>query len=470
MENTLTYQLIQSFSRQDIRLARQWLASPYHNQRADLPALFGCLALAVQKGRPPERADIWQHLFPGRPYDDQQLRLLLSYLFRSLERFLAIREFESGPFLEGRLLLQAYRRRQLPRHFAHAFRQEQKQLTRQPLRHPDYHLAHYGLELEHYQMESAEGRTRELNLQELEGQLTLAFLAMKLRQGCFALAHQAVFNTQYQLALKEEVLELAGRAPYAETPAVAVYYHGYRALRHPEQEELFPPFREKLMAALEVFPQEELRDLFLLGINLCIRRINRNRSAFLREALELYRRGIEAGILVEDGRLSRFTYNNVIGIALRLQELDWAEQFLHQYRPLLEPEQQEPTFSLNAARLAFTRRDYGRALTHLQGADYKDRINNLVAKTLQLKIYFELREFDLLESHLKAMQSFLRRNRRLGYHRQNYGNIARFTRRLLRLPPADGAARAALRMAIEQAEPLTEKGWLMEKLEEGEIK
>lgn len=467
MENTLTYQLIQSFSRQDLRLARQWLASPLHNQRTDLAVLFDFLAEAVRKGQLPEKKAIWQRLFPGQPCDDQQLRLLSSYLFKSLEQFLAIRELESAPLLAGRLLLQAYRRRQLPRHFTHAFRQEQKQLARQPLRHPDYHLAHYALELEHYQMESAEGRTRELNLQELEAQLTLAFVSMKLRQGCFALAHQAVFNTQYQLALEEEVLELAGRAPYAETPAVAVYYHGYRALRHPEREELFPPFREKLMAVMDAFPQEELRDLFLLGINLCIRKINRNRSAFLREALELYRRGIEAGILVEDGRLSRFTYNNVIGIALRLQELGWAEQFLHQYRPLLESEQQEATFSLNAARLAFTRRDYGRALTHLQGADYKDRINNLVAKTLQLKIYFELREFDLLESHLKAMQSFLRRNRRLGYHRQNYGNIARFTRRLLALRPGDKAGRKALQQAIESAEPLTEKGWLMEKLEEG---
>ena len=463
MENTLAYELIQTFSRQDIRQARQWLASPYHNQRADLPVLFDCLAEAGQKNQPLEREAIWESLFPGQPYDDQQLRLLLSYLFKSLEQFLASREFELDPFLEKRLLLQAYRRRKLPRHFTHAFRQEQKQLARQPLRHPEYHLAHYSLELEHYQMESAEGRTRELNLQELEEQLTYAFLAMKLRQGCFALAHQAVFNTHYHLALEEELLELASRPPYTEAPAVAVYYHGYLALRHPEEEELFTPFREKLMEALAVFPQEELRDLFLLGINLCIRKINRNRSAFLREALELYRRGIEAGILVEDGRLSRFTYNNVIGIALRLQELNWAEQFLHQYRPLLEPEQQEATFSLNAARLAFARKAYGPALTHLQRADYKDLINNLVAKTLQLKIYCELNEFDLLESHLKTMQAFLRRNRRLGYHQQNYGNIVRFTRRLIVLRPGDLTARQALLTEIELAEPLTEKGWLLEK-------
>ncbi|MCB0572348.1 MAG: hypothetical protein KDC66_21420 [Phaeodactylibacter sp.] len=464
MKNTLAYELIRSFSRQGLRQARQWLASPYHNQRADMQLLFDHLAEAAERGVPPERRSTWAVLFPGAPYDDQQLRLMVSYLFKLLERFLALRELEASPFLGGQLLLQAYRRRQLPRHFAHAFHYEQKQLERQPLRHPEYHQAHYALELEHYQMESAQGRTRELNLQELEEQLTFAFLAMKLRQGCFALAHQAVFNTHYSLALEEEILALAARQPYTDKPAVAVYYHGYQAMRHPEQEELFPPFREKLMEALEVFPQEELRDLFLLGINLCISKINRNRSAFLREALELYRRGIEAGILIEDGRLSRFTYNNVIGIALRLQELSWAERFLHQYRPLLEPEQQEATFSLNAARLAFAGKDYGLALTHLQRADYKDLINNLVAKTLQLKAYYELSEFDLLDSHLKTMQAFLRRNRRLGYHQQNYGNIVRFTRRLLALRPGDEAASKALQQAIESAGPLTEKGWLLEKV------
>jgi hypothetical protein len=464
MNHPLAQTLIQALTRAELRAARRWLTGPGHPRRQGALELFDYLAAAACRGSLASQEAAWAALYPDQPYNDQQLRLLLSYLLRSLERFLALRELEGDAFLPGRLLLQAYRRRKLPRHFAHALHRAKKHLDHQPWRHPEYLLAQYDLEQEHYQLQSAEGRTREFNLQEQEIQLTGAFLAMKLRQACFLLAHQAVFNTPYQVELEEELLALAARPPYAELPAIAVYRNGFRALRSPEQEDLFAPFRQQLMESLNSFPREELRDLFLLGINLCIRNINRNREAFLREALELYRSGIEAEVLVEEGRLSRFTYHNAIGIALRLGELDWAEQFLHRYRPLLEPEQQAAAFSLNAARLSFARRDFGQALLDLQQADYKDLINNLVAKTLQLKIYYELDEFGLLESHLKAMQAFLRRQRRLGYHQQNYRNITHFAARLLALPPGDKAARQKLRAAIEQAEPLTEKEWLMEKV------
>jgi hypothetical protein len=465
MNAPLAQTLIHSLTRAELREARRWLAGPGHPRRQGVLELFDYLAAAAQRGRPASQETAWAALYPDQPYNDQQLRLLLSYLLRSLERFLALRELEGDAFLPDRLLLQAYRQRKLPRHFAHVLQRARKRLGRQPWRHPEYLLADYALEQEHYQMESAEGRTREFNLQEQETQLTCAFLAMKLRQGCLLLAHQAVFNTPYQVELEAELLALATRPPYAELPAVAVYRDGYRALRSPEQEDLFAPFRQQLMQSLDCFPQEELRDLFLLGINLCIRNINRNREGFLREALELYRSGIEAGLLIEDGRLSRFAYHNAIGIALRLGELDWAEQFLHRYRELLEPEQQAAAFSLNAARLSFARRDFGQALLDLQQADYKDLLNNLAAKTLQLKIYYELGELGLLDSHLRAMQAFLRRQHHLGYHQQNYRNIARFAARLLALPPGDETVRQKLRAAIEQAEPLTEKEWLLEQLE-----
>jgi hypothetical protein len=465
MEKSLTAALIARLTSQERREARRWLAGPGHPGRQGVLELFDHLSASARRGSPSGQEAAWAALYPDQPYNDQQLRLLLSYLLRSLERFLVLRELESDAFLPERLLLQAYRRRKLPRHFAHALHRARKHLARQPRRHPEYLLADYALGQEHYQMESAEGRTRELNLQEQETQLTCAFLAMKLRQACFLLAHQAVFNTPYQVELEAELLALAARPPYSGLPAIALYRDGYRALRSPEDEGLFAPFRQRLMQSLAYFPREELRDLFLLGINLCIRNINRNREGFLREALELYRSGIEEGVLIEDGRLSRFTYHNAIGIALRLGELGWAEQFLHRCRELLEPEQQAAAFSLNAARLSFARRDFGQALLDLQQADYKDLLNNLAAKTLQLKIYYELGELGLLESHLRAMQAFLRRQRRLGYHQQNYRNIARFAARLLALPPGDEAARLKLRAAIAQAEPLTEKEWLLQQLE-----
>ena len=97
----------------------------------------------------------------------------------------------------------------------------------------------------------------------------------------------------------------------------------------------------------------------------------------------------------------------------------------------------------------------------LQKADYKDLLLSLAAKMLQLKIFYELTEFDLLESHLQAFGAFIRRKKALGYHRDNYQNTLHFTQKLLDTNRFDKAAWAALRAEIEATGALAEREWLL---------
>jgi hypothetical protein len=106
-------------------------------------------------------------------------------------------------------------------------------------------------------------------------------------------------------------------------------------------------------------------------------------------------------------------------------------------------------------------------MLNLQEADYKDLINNLIAKTLLLKIYYETDEFDALDAHLQSMQRFISRQRVIGYHRDNYLNIIRFTRKLTQLKWSDAAEIMSFRNQIDSAAPLTEKDWFFEMIRQG---
>ena len=90
----------------------------------------------------------------------------------------------------------------------------------------------------------------------------------------------------------------------------------------------------------------------------------------------------------------------------------------------------------------------------------------MVAKTLQLKIYYELQEFSLLDAHLKSVGTFLGRKEKMSYHQHNYYNIVRMTKGLLALPPNDKKAAEQLRKRMQKTEPLTERDWLLMKLNE----
>ncbi|MBX2927591.1 MAG: hypothetical protein KF852_07120 [Saprospiraceae bacterium] len=461
MQHALLPELIRTFSPSEQEEARRWLRSPAHNLREDLPRLFeALLPTADQDPAEPDREQVWGAVFPTQAFDDQEYRLRCSYLLSVLEDWLVWRRRRDFHLDAGAVLLAAYRERGLDRHFRRRLPRSREVLEHSPLRSPEYYLAQFQLEREAYLQDSRGDRLSPKNLQEQDDALSCALIGMKLRQACLALAHEQVVETGYRLAFVEEAMRWAQQPPYAGVPAVAVYRDTYSSLIKPDDDAAFRQCRESIFRHYHCFTPEDLRDLLLLALNTCIRNINRGRRLYLKEALELYRLGLESSLLTEHGYLTPYTYNNITGIALRLAEYDWAEAFVNDYKTQLAPEHQNTLYALNAARLAYSRKQYTAALRHLQSADYRDFFHQMTARIMQLKIYYETGENDLLSAHLKNTRALLRR-RRTSYHEQNYLHIIRFTEQLLRLRPYAPSAREKLRQKIETTEPLTERDWLL---------
>lgn len=173
---------------------------------------------------------------------------------------------------------------------------------------------------------------------------------------------------------------------------------------------------------------------------------------------------IDNQLLLHQGVISRFTFNNVLGIALRLEAFEWAENFVQTYTPHLRPSFREATRHFSRARLAFARKEYQSCLRHLQGAGYDDLFNQMAAKILALKVYFHLEEFDVLEHQIKSMNMFLRRHKNIGYHYKNWRNILKYMAKLITLNPHDRKAVRLLRERIAEESVLTEKPWLLAQL------
>ncbi|MFZ4635577.1 MAG: hypothetical protein ACOYNO_15335 [Saprospiraceae bacterium] len=461
MEHSVLWQSFSALTNLERKHLGYWLASPFFCRRPQPLRLFEYLQTCVQQAQTPDQ-DVAQTTTGAA--DAQAMRLLMSELLSHLEHFMVYQEkFE--PATDYHIHLAAgYRKRGLEKHFTRALRAARKDWAQQPHRHSDYFEAQTAIEYEQYQFQSSGHRTEALNLQALIDTTDTAFITRKLRQACFALSHQAVYKATYQLGLLDAVVQHLHRAPaLLELPAVALYYYCYRLLTEPDEEQHFSQFKT-LLFAQSALPPDEQRNLHLLAINYCVKKINQAQSRYFREVFDLYRSALQAGLLIENGVLSPFAYNNIVAIALKVHESAWAETFIHEYTPYLEAKHRESNVQLNLARVAYDRKHYGQALTHLQSADYKDLINNLISKTLLLKIFYETGEFDALDAHLQSMQSFLRRQRVIGYHRDNFSNIIRLTRKLMLHNPKSRSEVSALQQQIETETPLTEKEWLLDML------
>ncbi|MBC7774873.1 MAG: hypothetical protein H7246_05485, partial [Phycisphaerae bacterium] len=442
MEKSALLSLTRSFSSIEAREVRKFLQSPFFNQRQDVLLLFEHLA----SGGETTKDSAWGKVFgKDTPFEEQKLRLLMSYLHGLLEQYLAVKELISNPLGPQIQLATAYRKRKMPAAFERVRKNLDKAIEAQHLRNAEYHGWLYLLDWESHQVTYPENPTDVSLLRSAGKSIDTVFLSKKLQIVCLLAAHQTVYKSDTEEGWEAELVERAEQGEFARLPAVAVYLHCYRMLRNPSDEIHFQRFKTILLYDGDRFSAEELHGLFILAINYCVRRLNAGDAHYYGEALDLYKYGLSKNHLLEEGVLSRFTYHNIVAIGLHVGALDWVRYFINVYKNRLERRYRESVFSFNLARLAYAERKHHHVLELLQKANYRDPLHNLAAKTLLLKTYFDLGELDSLQSHLDAMRNYIQRKRVLGYHRNNYLNIIRYAEKLLRHTPHNRAATAALR-------------------------
>lgn len=452
--------ILRTFSRDRLRLLEKFINSPYHVTHPGVAALFEQLKNNLES--PPEREALVAALCPADP---KRLYHLCNYLVETLEKFLANEQVATQTHQQHADTVAALRKLQLPDVAAGMLRYARRKLEQDTQKGLAFHEAEYRLHTEAYHLSLQQGRAKAFNAQQLSDAQDVAFICAKLRTGCLLLSHQSVSKQIYDKGLLDPVLNFLTGHPYLEIPAVAVYYHGYFAqLGGSDSEHHFSRLKILLQEHAGLFSTPETHDLFLMAINFCIRNINRQQETYFREIFELYQSGLRHGALLEDGVLSRWTYNNIISTSLRLREFDWSLAFLHEYAPQVSEEHREGARHFNLARYHYEKGELREAMQHLLFIEYDDVLQNLTAKILLSKIYFRLDESDALENHLDSIQIYIRRKKLLGYHRDNYMAFVKFTRKLLLLNMNDPAERLKLKKEIELAPVLTERNWLLENL------
>lgn len=461
MNNGKLSQLLRTLSMAERQQFRDFLHSPFHNKREDCQRLWAALE-GIKEGQLPEKERLFKKAYPKSPYNDLRFRLLQSALLGLLESFLVLREFGQSELQQELLLIREYRKRGLAKHLSGAWRRAEKQLG--GLKSADALRVRHEIALEAFQLEAQEKRIATLSYQPLLDQWDEYYLAVKLRQACSAKTYESAASTTYEYGLLEALFGRVDWKRYLSIPAISQYYHGYMMLIRPEEEVHFASFKQSLLLHGESFPLTERKDLFLLAANYCTRKYNEGRKDYARELNEIFKVGLTTGAFLLE--FSRFTFRNIVITALVVGDFEWAERFMEDYQTYLPHRHRESTVSSSRALLEYQRQNYGQALELLQKSEYRDRVLNLSAKALLIKIYYETGEYELLDAHLAAMRNFIRRQKNLSYHETNFRQLVHFAQRLLELNPYDPGAKARLREEVETTKAVAEKEWLLWMLKE----
>lgn len=425
-------------------------------------------ALHLLKKITPENTDrkvLFKATYGDVPFDYPQLRRTASLLYQLLEQYFALVSDQEQASDRNIRLLDLYRKRGLEKAYQALQTVVEKQHANAAIKDVHHHFLSYGLEEAGYHNTAARGQNIKPQLVAMTDHLDHFYIASKLKLACNVISNQKVFGSEYQLWQIETILERVETEELQTFPAIGFYYYIYQALSTNEAS-WFELLRMEINNSIHLFKQEEQRDIYLHAINFCIRKINTGEQAFLRELFEIYQQGLADDALLENDRLSPWTYKNVTAAGLKLKEHQWTGTFIEHYKTKVTDTYRESMYHYNHAKLAFATRQFKEVIRHLRHLEIKDIFTNIDAKVTLSKAWFELNDPEPIEYTLNNLSQFLHRKEIQTYHRKNYSNFIRFTRRMLNLKTFDKAKKERLINAISNAEILTEREWLLAKANE----
>ncbi len=481
---------IQTLSTEELKSFGQFVQSPYFNSNKKVVQLYQYIRKSAPnfEAKRLERQKAFKHLFPGQAFKEIKLQQLMSEIVKLLEKFWVQEDFKQATTQQQLLLTKNFRQKKL-----NPYWEKNQQALATLLQEKnknnkvgDTHYYQFQLAVElHENIETAEQRNKEPNLQNVSDNLDQYYFINKLKYYCKALNYQRFKSVNYDFTLIEEVLQEVAKGQtktgekWLDNPTIAIYYYGVQTLLKPQNEETatihFKPLKQLLKKHAPYFPRQEIQNMFVLARNFCIKQINSGNRNYLAEVFDLYKIEIDQKLILEEGKLSASTYKNITTVALSLEKFVWLEAFIYDYKWAVNTD----TFNFTLAQLRFAQKKYVEVLQLLQDADCEEILLLLANKALLLKTYFELsldpqNEFiyeDKLENFLVSFTTFLHRKKdTLPKHYIFYLNFAKMVKDMIKAThynvEKDMSKLQVLSKKLTSITKMTEKPWLRKKMKE----
>ncbi|NND34817.1 MAG: hypothetical protein HKN76_19685, partial [Saprospiraceae bacterium] len=416
----------------------------------------------------PAKRIIWKDLRSKRPYTDPRFRKTCNDALQLVESFLSSEAYFGDVLLEASTRLKALSDKSLQPLYKTNFVRVKTLMERFPERGPEYYFYQYQIEKNDYEVRQSNlQRFKISNIDAILENLDHFYVIEKLRYFCEVLSRRTFLKHQYNNILIEEIISLIEAGGFSGVPLVQIYYQIILSHLHPDNEEHYFALKGLLQKHSPLLPATEMKEMYTSALNYCNRRINQGQGKFIREAFEMYKESLVKELLFDKKKLSQWTFKNVVVLALRLGEFEWAEHFIKEYRWYIPEKYRDNAVTYNLAQLHFYQGDYNRVLNLLQAIDYQDVTYNIGAKTMLFATYYELKEWDALYALAESFKVFIhrRKNTISEGRRKSYVNLIKYTIKLQKLKiHQQSEISALLDKLVDSKEEIASANWIKEKI------
>ena len=474
MENSKLVLLLRDMSAEDVEAFYKYLASPVFPIKSR-EAIGTLLEVVVEEyvlgeGKATKKS-VFERVFGEGSFKATSFKTQMSYLLRYLRDFLAFQQFQEDKVAQGRYLIYKLNamgeQRLFPRYLDMAFRA----LAKEELSSADL-FQEQAILLEEKYIHGRRG-TRRNPENALEGALRNyrdAFVVRMIRYYNALLNRKHVFQQDKEPAWMGFLVRYIRESWDEMPPMVHLYYWLMEALTHPDAHGYFQNTWDILRTEQPRMSRIETHEIYISLLNLATRRLNGGQQNYLPIIFEMYQEILAQGFLLDRGKLPPWHLKNIITVAARLGEFEWADAFLDDWKNKLHGDYEDNALNYNQGLLYYFQADYEAAEQSFNRLlqDYKDMFYGINARGYLLQIFYETGNTRGMEALCHSFRMFLVRNKSIAeVKRRQHILFINHLRRFTGIPLQDKEKLRALKDEILEKE---DRGmgsqWMLDKIDE----
>ena len=482
MKKTNLISIIKKFDQKELKDFSEFVRSPFFNKNDSVVKFCEYIRKLY-----PDYADeklekeyVYHKLFGKGKYNDGFMRTIMFNLYNLAEEFLKYMNFRNNSALQAACILNELKSRNIDKVFVKNYNVAVKSLDRSKFKSADYYL--YKSMLNELMDDfTYMTRYKNKNLQDFAAEsfhdsiehLTHFYLIKNLNKYRFLLAKQlmAPVNTDYKFI--EHIIDFLKKNEtlYINDPVIKLHLNEILLLKE-KREESYYELKKLLIEGQSVLDIDQRYSLHNILHMHCLEMTYSGKTGYVIERFELYKIALKQNIYKgsEDRYFDAILFGNIMLTALKVKNIDWAEEFVEKYSHQLAPENIGGMMGYCMARTKFAKGDFSESLRLLNSIQSFNNIQYKIAiRDLIMLNYYELSFFSQAYSFLDSHRHFLSKNRQYfsddRFNRES--NFMKFYIRIIKLKDNyNSVDMESFKNELENTNLVIERGWLIEKIKE----
>lgn len=484
MKNNKSIEILRTFSEDYLKDFKLFIASPYFNTNKKLVTLYDLL----YKARPVFDDDLllkenlFKKLYPGKVYNHQVIKNLFTQFNDLLEEYITIIEFKKNP-IDAKYYRLKFFQGNHKEEFEKYAKLELKNLEEDNLNTHDT----IKNRLKIYELYSGFFYRTSLHNKVLDYEILMAvenakYALIKIIEHAYIITNYSLFydtkiNTDFFKTIVnginfEKIFNELHKLNLNDKDLiyVNVLYRAYLLFSDKKSEAIFEEMRKLIYDNHKLFGDSDLKTFWdILNVTWFVG-LNKNDTESLRILLEFdkFFLNIIEFPLKNEKYINYSEFISIFSHAKKLEDWDWAKQFITKYSKFLEEETRNNTENFVMGQCLMGENNFEEAINRFIRIELNEIMLTIDVKVFLIECYYELGYYEQIYSAIDAINHFIKENKdaRLYIKQKKLKPFITFLKELVKVKSSNGKLDYIIEKQFENEPRFMDRGWIEKKINE----